>query len=726
MSATHKLILGGCAPVPLAHYLKALGILRLVSEQKDAHATGRWHHDQFVLKSSLDRDALLKFFLEEYCPTPIMAPWNGGSGFHPKDNSKALGAILDSKAERLQEYASTIRMAQSILTRMDLGEKPTPEQKADLLLVCRNALPDAALKWLDAAFVLTEGGAKYPPLLGTGGNDGRLEFTNNFMQRLSEVFATTSGEPAGTSSKQLATSLFAELESAPLAKAPVGQFLPGTAGGANATSGFDAASAVNPWDFILMIEGALLFAAASVKRLEGADTGALAYPFCVRLAGVGYASATNADESPSASRAEMWMPVWTKRSVSLREISAIFSEGRAQVEGRAARNGVDFARAVTSLGVDRGLDEFQRFGFQVRNGLSYFATPLTRIAARKDSNANLLCDIDSWLSRFRSAATKDTAPASARRALNVLESAIIDLCISHSNGRLLRVFLALGQCEAAAARSLKWAQESFLSPLQGLKKAWLHHHLWNDPHTGREFRLAASLGSLNARLDGKWLPFRCHLEEVDTYYNKVKKTVGYRWADNPSNDVQWSQASLPKVLGQILSRRLLKTPEEDKAGGLPASIADVKAFIEGETDDDLLADLIWSMSLINWQEDVPNPKTDCETQPVPPTFYALLKLCFPPARKKLPDKVLPVPPVPAIVRLASAERGEEAATMALQRLRASGYQPKLKSLFVQGAQAPRSAAALLFPLGEKELQQVCSQITHREKEAPENTPEVTA
>ena len=60
-------------------------------------------------------------------------------------------------------------------------------------------------------------------------------------------------------------------------RAPIGQFFPGAAGGANATSGFDAASAVNPWDFVLMIEGALLFAATSVKRLESGGDGSLVY-----------------------------------------------------------------------------------------------------------------------------------------------------------------------------------------------------------------------------------------------------------------------------------------------------------------------------------------------------------------------------------------------------------------------------------------------------------------
>lgn len=70
--------LKGCTPEPLMAYLKALGILRLVSEQKDSGARGWWKNDVFWLRSTLDQDALVKFFLEEYAPTPIVVPWSGG------------------------------------------------------------------------------------------------------------------------------------------------------------------------------------------------------------------------------------------------------------------------------------------------------------------------------------------------------------------------------------------------------------------------------------------------------------------------------------------------------------------------------------------------------------------------------------------------------------------------------------------------------------------------
>src|SRR5690606_31319426 len=85
--------LKGCAPTPLAHYLKALGVLRLVAEQVDSTALGWWKDDSFWLRSKLDEAGLQEFFLRQYRPTPLVAPWNGGSGFNPKDNQDAMKAI---------------------------------------------------------------------------------------------------------------------------------------------------------------------------------------------------------------------------------------------------------------------------------------------------------------------------------------------------------------------------------------------------------------------------------------------------------------------------------------------------------------------------------------------------------------------------------------------------------------------------------------------------------
>jgi CRISPR-associated protein Csx17 len=96
-----ELMLQGCTPEPLMSYLKALGILRLVAEQADPEACGAWRAGTFVLSTKLDETALMKFFLEAYQPTPMLAPWNGGCGFYlkwdPKKKSlrlRSLGKLL--------------------------------------------------------------------------------------------------------------------------------------------------------------------------------------------------------------------------------------------------------------------------------------------------------------------------------------------------------------------------------------------------------------------------------------------------------------------------------------------------------------------------------------------------------------------------------------------------------------------------------------------------------
>ena len=79
--------LQGCTPTPLASYLKALAVLRLVAEAGangggDSDVTGFWRDDIFVLRTRLTKDEFRRFFLERYRPTPLIAPWNGGSGFY--------------------------------------------------------------------------------------------------------------------------------------------------------------------------------------------------------------------------------------------------------------------------------------------------------------------------------------------------------------------------------------------------------------------------------------------------------------------------------------------------------------------------------------------------------------------------------------------------------------------------------------------------------------------
>lgn len=690
----NDLALPGCSPTPLAHYLKALGILRLVSENAahgDPSAAGYWQRDTFHLRTRLDRAALVDFFLNRYRPTPIIAPWNGGSGFFPKDNDEALQTIMVSEQPRFADYRATITSAKGLLAELQLKEKPdNPEAKAELLLHCRNSLPESALSWLDATFILTSDGPLYPPLLGTGGNDGRLDFTNNFQQRVLDVLSATDGAPTPKAAAWLQLALFGENCSG-LSNRAIGQFAPSAAGGANSANGVDAPASVNPWDFVFMLEGAALYASAAVKRLETTEPGQLSYPFCVRSTGAGYASNCSGDEKDS--RAELWLPLWPAPA-SLTDVRALFGEGRALVGRRAARDALEFTQAVVSLGVDRGISEFQRFGFLLRNGLAYFATPLDRISVRRDAEAaDLLDDIGPWLDSFRRAARSDRAPSRVASACRNLERAIFALCTrSLSEQRaappILAVLVQLGACEAALAASLRWTMEqSRLAPLQLSHPGWLRAALAAAPH---ETALAQSLASLAAPR------FRTHLEPVDA--------SGFHW-DKQAKDVTWIHGRATAALLATLQRRLILAERTDLKplhGQVPAPLASIVRFIEERFDEPLFESLL--LALACYRADALTahaaPPTLPEDELAPSALFALLRTAL---AGDLPGCASTIPRVPAIVRRAASGDGREASRLAARRLRASGVAPAFDSLDQRGDSVRRTAAAILFPLSPTSL-----------------------
>ena len=300
--------LAGCTPEPLMNYLKALGVLRLVSEQADPQARGCWQNDAFALSSELDCPTLVKFFLNRYQPTPILGPWAGGSGFFGKDNKKAVDALATSAVGRCQPYREVITQVRGILDEAGIRDKPTEEQKGRLLRQYRAQLGDAAVQWMDAGLILHGDGQGFAPLLGTGGNDGRLDFSQNFMTRLVQL-GLHRASPVPQSHLWLDNALFATVTQG-LAKGAVGQFAPGRAGGANATQGMEGDATDNPWDFVLMIEGALILAGAAVRRFAANGDSRAAFPFTVRPTTVGYASGSDSDLE--STRGELWLPLWER------------------------------------------------------------------------------------------------------------------------------------------------------------------------------------------------------------------------------------------------------------------------------------------------------------------------------------------------------------------------------------------------------------------------------
>ena len=118
----HVHTLGGCAPAPLAQYLKALGILRVVAEQADAHARGWWEGERFRLATMLDAAALSLFLLSHYAPTPLVSPWNRGSGFY-KANDPGLRPLEGSVAIRFAPIRAAIAAARALLEGIESADQ---------------------------------------------------------------------------------------------------------------------------------------------------------------------------------------------------------------------------------------------------------------------------------------------------------------------------------------------------------------------------------------------------------------------------------------------------------------------------------------------------------------------------------------------------------------------------------------------------------------------------
>ena len=352
-----------------------------------------------------------------------------------------------------------------------------------------------------------------------------------------------------------------------------------------------ASAFVNPWDFVLAIEGTLLLASATVRQLAAGARSRASFPFTTRNSTVGYGTASGNEKM----RAEMWLPLWS-RPASFAEVAHIFSEGRVQFSGRQkrmARTGFDFARAVAELGVDRGIDAFQRYGFLERNGQANLATPLGRFEVQERPRATLIYEFDRWLEALRRATSdaKRTPPRFTRALIHIEESSF-QLCANGQPADLQATLMALGAAETELARSQRFCEQHALRPLAGLSERWASE----CDDQSFEFELAAALASM--RGEGKRGAFRTHLEPVEVMGRHVA------WTQDDTGAV-WGAGTLTDNLAAVLHRRSI----DARAAGAShpalasrryASLAAIDAFLRGETDDERLEALLRGLALLNW------------------------------------------------------------------------------------------------------------------------------
>jgi len=734
LQKTHVHRLDGCRPTPLAHYLKALGVLRLISEQADPDARGWWTEDVFHLATKLDKNELTAFFLERYSPSSILSPWLKGSGFYQADDA-GLSPIENSSSARLANYRLGIHQCRLLLTKIEAADavsrtikartktdssfqtrqqreatvqselfahcirsieseleeierrrdtpeaKPDDEKKAEKLNIefvtvndlvaepgidpqtgldrrpsraesdklkmqegykrflkyaetefakqksalisnCKKQWRSNIADWLSVAVVIEDdNSAKWPALLGTGGNDGNLDFTNNFMQRLQDLIDFENGEPTRLAKNLIESSLF-NTNSQELRHVPVGQFFPTSTGGPNCGSGFNGSIALNIWDYVLMIEGVFVFRAGVSRRLAANSLPQAAAPFAVRASGIGYGSSDDADEG---ARGEQWMPMWLRPS-RLTEVLKLFQQARTQVGRSTADRGTSMVRAVARLGIARGISEFQRYGYIERNGLSNLAVPLGRYRVQVKENQQLLDTVSPWIDQLRRIANGKNAPISFKRVHRSCEEAMLQ-CTQRADAKtFLSLLIAMADAENQFLKSPRFAAEANARPIPRLGKPWLEL-IWNDagfkedPEVRLAFALAGQVGNLGTSAIPKdndavfvrdyWLP----LERNQRSF--LKGEGGFT-----SGPVQCAVGlPLEKALHKVFQRRLheadlgkgkMNAPFQLLRNYLGATLDDVAAFINCRVNDARILAVSRALMAIDFRDWSP-PKSHFES-----------------------------------------------------------------------------------------------------------------
>ena len=692
--------LDGCDLVPISSYLKALGVSRILSV-KDPDITSFWKGDKFVIRTNMERDTVIRFFLEEYSPTPIVSPWSYNVYRESRDNILELS---QNDKIRFSTYSYSIHSIDGIMEDMknmcnvpEMTKEIVDKNKERLLCMCRNRLPDDAISWIDAVGVVTaeKKGAvtaekvRFAPILGSGGNDGHFDMARNFVKNIGRMLAPKNNDLL-ESRELLTAALFGGVQ--PLHSTTTMGHNPSGSGGPNFGNGFEGKKLSNPWDYILMTEGTLLCAGSVSKHLS-ANRGTAVFPFTASSSTVGYHTASAEDtegggEPPS--KGEIWMPVW-ERPATHAEISHIFTEGRIHLGRKSARTGTEFARAVVTLGTDRGISKFQRYCILKRKGKAYLTVNAGAIHARETPVAELLEGIDMWYNRLLGKSKKKGASASLMRLVRSLDAQIMEFCTNPVRANLMQVAISIGHLEKHASL----VDDS--RPLSPLSSEWLA----GCYDGSAEFRLAASIASMQNPVgdSSAFVPIRENLEDVDMSKREFKKLTSRVW--NANDTVLHNMERV--LLRRVLDGSIRSSTKMQLYGHIPADIHDVAMFLHGKLNLKKIGDLVLPLSFINMTRRIDYPwKNRRSGDHVSlPESYQLLKLVYPP----YPGHN--IPHTTSILSLLQAGRTSEAYDMCVHVLRAHGLLPKtsLKTHRLGFRTVPATIsmhlmASLLFPISD--------------------------
>lgn len=573
--------LPGLRPDSLGNYLASLGLLRLLARKWPSVRIAWRDHVLYVVGGPASRDDL---FAE-------------------------LGCVADKGAwtPYQRQWAVEQKKSTKAKSGMHLAIWQATAEEQSLELFAAHAVPHARVS--------------FNPLLGSGGNAGKRAFSDGWKQAVEALAPPRPREPgknettAKKATREPADKQKADDEGrqrAELERLLLGQPLTWMLEKLNAASWFSDANKlynsgqnpfreglVSPWAMALACEGLPFWAGGASRRLGARARAQGAFPFVTWAAAPGVAGEAGRD------LAEVWAPLWN-RPLTLPEVSALFSRGRAEVAGRGVLTASAFATAIVRRGVDAGITEFLRFTLGRTTSANTFEPRLGGAFAVRPSGGTR------------------PLPVALERVLSLVGRLPADRKVGKRwrfvglrgpiEAAMLRVAATPEDPEAACAlldavvatldkvdrnRSFRERRVSW----EPLPIGWLPS-LFAGDRPGVEARLAMALVSAFpvAR------PFALYRFGVEAKYGRLEHP------ERPPARWVWGPGELPRVLSRVLLRRTLdwKSDRQNKERDgepmrclMPAAAAHVARWLDAAVDGALLARWIARLTLFDWLS-IPN------------------------------------------------------------------------------------------------------------------------
>jgi CRISPR-associated protein Csx17 len=617
------LALPGLSPDSLGNYLSSLGLLRVLSR--------KWPSTRIAW-----RDEVLQVI--------------GG----PATLDELLDELVRVASERVwTPYVRDWTDAQK--KSSELAQKPKAKAISGVPLALWQAeASEDLLEGFTAHVVAHVTGRSMNPILGKAGKIGQRDFANGWARavdllgRPKPLKERKNETPAKKAAREKADAENVTSEAA-RKRAEIKALLQGTAiswleKNLNAATWFSHANKLynngqrpfrdgllSPWLMVLACEGISFLSGGSSRRLGAKARAVGAFPFVTQAAA--------SDTSGQAKRdtAELWAPVW-ERPMAVSEVATLFRRGRAELGARSVQTPAAFASAILQRGVDAGVAEFRRFVLGWTTAQDYVEPRFQGAVANPSSNLPTSAALSKALGRITALIEHRGFPRDGKRFAGLrggcvlgdpdgpaeprdgkrfaglrgpIESALLDVAAEPSRSEAA---IALLDAVAAALDRID-RNRSFREGKirwEPLPLEWLPS-LFADEQPAVEARLALSLVSGFPEA----LPFAAFRFGVQWAREKNGK-YEYDWATKPawfehskvaSARWVWRPGELARVLGAVLSRKLLEeakldganTPRPPGRAPLPATASQVCLWLAGDIDESLFSAWLSRLALFDWR-----------------------------------------------------------------------------------------------------------------------------